>query len=70
MPSKRCLVQLHDTRLAAVEKAKKRKVEQSLSTAQSHNKPLRTIDTSDSEAGTRFWHMSANESESESDERG
>ena len=44
-----------------------------MSTAQSRNKPLRTIDTSDSEdseAGTWFWHMSANESESESDEGG
>ena len=44
-------------------------------TAQSQNKPLRT-DTSDSddlnnsESGTWFWNMSANESEHESDEVG
>ena len=60
MPSKRRLAQLHDARLVAVEKAKKRKVEQSLPTAQSGNKPLRTIDTSgseDSEAGTWFWQI-------------
>ena len=73
MPSKRHLAQLHDARLAAVEKVKKRKVKQLLSTAQSCNKPLHTIDKSDledSEAETWFWHMSANESESELDERG
>ena len=74
MPSKRRLAQLHDARLAR-EKAKKRKVEQSLPTAQSGNKPLRT-DTSDSdelnnsESATWFWNMSANESKSESDEGG
>ena len=71
MPSKRRLAQLLDARLAAVEKAKKRKVEQSLSTAQSCNKPPRTIDTSDSkdsDAGTWFWHMCADESESKPDE--
>ena len=50
-------------------KRKKRKVEQSLPTAQSCNKPLHA-DTSDSETATWFWNMSANESESESDEGG
>ena len=77
MPFKRRLVQLHDARLVAIEKAKKRKVEQSLPTAQSCNKPLRTDtsdldDSDDSEAATWFWNMSANESESEfeSDEGG
>lgn len=44
-----------------------------MSTAPSRNKPLRTIDTSDSEdaeAEIWFWHMSANESEYKSDEGG
>lgn len=77
MPSKRRLAQLHDARLAR-EKAKKRKVEQSLPTAQSCNKPPRTDtidsndsdDSNDSKSATWFWNMSANKSESESDEGG
>ena len=77
MPSKRRLTQLHSARRIAVENVKKRKLEQSqqLSIAQSRIKDSqpRTHDTSDTEdtegePGSWFWHMSANESESESED--
>lgn len=77
MPSKRRLTQLHSARLIAVENVKKRKLEQSqqFSIAQSRIKDnqLRTHDTSDTEdtegeSGSWFWHISANESESESED--
>lgn len=74
MPSKRRLAQLHNARLAR-EKTKKREVDQSIPTAQPHDEPFCT-DASDSddlnnpESVIWFWNMSANESESESDEGG
>lgn len=71
MPSKRRLAQLHNARLAR-KKAKKQKVKQSLSSAQSCNKSPRTdtIDLNDSEYVTWFWNMSAHKSKSESDKGG
>ena len=75
--SKRRLTQLHKARLNAVENVKKQKLEQSqqFSIAQSRigDEQLRTNDTSDTEdmegeGEILYWHMSANESESESED--
>lgn len=76
MPSKRCLTQLHKARLIAVENVKERKLEQSqqfsITQFGIEDNQLHIDDTSDTEGieeePSWFWHMSANESESESED--
>lgn len=77
MPSKRRLTQLHNGQHITVENVKKRKLEQSqqLSIAQSRIKDSqpRSHDRSDTEdtkeePGSWFWHISANKSESETED--